>query len=107
MQHTFGWQVALGSLIVLRLCSAHQIHHRSLLCPAGSPLRKNRLDLILNDQAGAVSPLGYNKTFIEDVIQSSDYCYNPKLWETVRGLQFDSVLRKGNRLTSSDCSTGP
>lgn len=51
--------------------------------------------------------MGYNKTFIEDVIQSSDYCYNPKLWETVRGLQFDSVLRKGNRLTSSDCSTGP
>ncbi|KAH8084097.1 hypothetical protein HD553DRAFT_342487 [Filobasidium floriforme] len=59
MQHTFGW---------------------SLTCPAGSPLRRNRLDVILNDAAEA-SPSAQNKSFINDIMASYDYCYNPKLWE--------------------------
>jgi hypothetical protein len=47
------------------------------------------LDVILNDAAEA-SPSAQNKSFINDIMASYDYCYNPKLWEIVSAASSDN-----------------
>ena len=100
------WLVGLNTHNSLSYNHPDRFDNRSLTCPPGSPLRKNRLDLVLNDKTEASSPLTHNKTFIKDVMQSYDYCYNPKLWEIVRVIATSDVGQESN-LTLIIYSTAP